>query len=110
MKTDKKFEGNKGNEISEADENILPPTTYIDIDNIITNLKVKKAPGTDNIPSELIKHGGSTLKQRLYNLILLIRKKEELPKDWTEGIICPIYIRKETVQNAQTIGQYPFLI
>jgi hypothetical protein len=25
MKTDKKFEGNKGKEISEVDENILPP-------------------------------------------------------------------------------------
>jgi hypothetical protein len=52
---------------------------------------LKKAPGTDNIPSELIKYGRSTLKQRLHNLILLIRKKEELPKDWAEGIICPIY-------------------
>jgi hypothetical protein len=52
---------------------------------------LKKAPGTDNIPSELIKNGGSTLKQRLYSLILLIWIKEELPKDWTERIICPIY-------------------
>jgi hypothetical protein len=50
-----------------------------------------KAPGTNNIPSELIKYGGSTLKQRLYNLILLIWKKEKLPKDWMKGIICPIY-------------------
>jgi hypothetical protein len=58
---------------------------------MLTNLKLKKAPGTDNIPSELIKHEGETLKQRLYSLILLIWKKEELPKDWTEGIICPIY-------------------
>jgi hypothetical protein len=91
MKTDKKFEGNKGKEISEADETILPLPTYIEIDNIITNLKLKKAPGTDNIPSELMKHGGSTLKQRFYDLILLIWKKEELPTDWTEGIICPIY-------------------
>jgi hypothetical protein len=52
--------------------------TYIEIDNIITNLKLKKAPGTDYIPSELIKHGGSTLKQTLYILILLIWMKNEL--------------------------------
>jgi hypothetical protein len=89
MTTDKKFEGNKGKKISEADENILPPPTYIEIDNIITNLKPKKAPGTDNSPSKLIKHGGSILKQRVYNLILLIWKK--LPKDWAERIICRIY-------------------
>jgi hypothetical protein len=39
MKTDKNFKGNKGKEILEVDENILPPPTYIEIDNIITNLK-----------------------------------------------------------------------
>jgi sorting nexin-29 len=38
-----------------------------------------------------IKYGGSKLKQRLYSLILLICKKEELPKDWMEGIICSVY-------------------
>jgi hypothetical protein len=38
IKTDKKSEGNKGKEISEVDETILPPTTYIQTDNIITNL------------------------------------------------------------------------
>jgi hypothetical protein len=54
-------------------------------------LKLEKAPGTDSISSELTKHGGSTPKQILYNLILLIWKKEELPKDWTEGIICPVH-------------------
>jgi hypothetical protein len=49
--TNKKSEGNKGKEILELDENILPSPTYIEIDNVITNLKLKKAPGTDNIPS-----------------------------------------------------------
>jgi hypothetical protein len=58
---------------------------------VITKLTFKKEPGTDNIPSEIIKYGGSTLKQRLYNLNLLIWKKGELRKDSMEGIICPIY-------------------
>jgi hypothetical protein len=58
----------------------------------------KKAPGTDNIPSELIKYGGSTLKQGLYNLILLIWTTEELPKDWTKGIICPIYKKGDRME------------
>jgi hypothetical protein len=55
------------------------------------------APGTENIPSEVIKHGGSTVKQRL-SLILLIWNKEELPKDWMEGIICPIYKKGITTE------------
>jgi hypothetical protein len=54
LKADKKFEGNKGKEILEVDENTLPPSTYIETDNIITNLKLKKSPGTDNILSELL--------------------------------------------------------
>jgi hypothetical protein len=36
MNTDKKPEGNRGKEISEVDENILSPPTYIEIGNIIT--------------------------------------------------------------------------
>jgi hypothetical protein len=44
-----------------------------------------KAPGTDNIPSELVKYGGSALKT------VQSKNNEELPKEWTEGIICPIY-------------------
>jgi hypothetical protein len=67
-------------ETSEIDGNIFPPPTYLEVDNIKTKLKLRKAPGTDNIPSELIKYGGSTLKQRLCHLILLIWKKEELTK------------------------------
>jgi hypothetical protein len=100
MKTGKKFEGNKGKEILQVDENILPPPTYIEYNNIIINLKLKEAPGTDNIPSELcvIKHGGSTLKERLYNLILLIWNKGELPKDWTEGTICPIHKKGDSTE------------
>jgi hypothetical protein len=60
MMTGKKFEGNKGEEILEEDENILPPPTYIEIDNVITNLELKKAPGTENTPSV----AGRAWKQR----------------------------------------------
>jgi hypothetical protein len=33
---------------------------------------------------------GVLLKSRIFKLILKIWKKEEMPKDWSEGIICPI--------------------
>jgi len=45
----------------------------------------------DNIPPELLKREGRTLKQKLYKLILVIRNNEKLPRQWNEGIICPIY-------------------
>jgi len=39
----------------------------------------------------LLKHGGRTLKQKLYKLILITWHKEQLPQQWNEGIICPVY-------------------
>ena len=54
-------------------------------------LKSNKAGGTDNIIPELVKQGGRTLKQRIYKLILMIWEKEQLPNEWKEGIICPVY-------------------
>jgi hypothetical protein len=39
----------------------------------------------------LIKHGGRTLKQKIYKLIQNIWNTETLPAQWKEGIICPIY-------------------
>jgi len=56
-------------------------------------LKSGKAEGTDNVILELIKYGGRTLKQRIYRLITMTWKKEQLPSQWNEGIICPVYKR-----------------
>jgi hypothetical protein len=71
------------------DEVELP--TYNEICSMINKLQPNKAAGTDNIPAELIKYGGRTLKQKIHNLILNIWKNERLPVQWNEGIICPIY-------------------
>jgi hypothetical protein len=50
----------------------IPLQSYNEICFIINNLKLNKAAGSDNIPPELLKHGGRTLKQKLYKLILMI--------------------------------------
>jgi hypothetical protein len=71
------------------DEVALP--SYNEICSIINKLKTNKAAGTDNIPGKLIKHGGRTLKQKMYKLIHNIWKTETLPVQWNERIICPIY-------------------
>jgi len=56
----------------------------------IKKLKNNRAPGADGITAELIKQGGIEFKNRLYRLILRIWADEELPYEWTFGIICPI--------------------
>ena len=72
------------------DENEIEIPTYTEINKIISKLKGNKAPGPDSITSELIKSGGYILKLRIYNLILKIWNNEQMPEEWTEGIICPI--------------------
>jgi len=94
-----KTDNNIGNQVQEVhtienDREIEPPT-YKEVSDIINKLKRNKAPGTDNIPAELVKYGGYILKHRMYNLILLIWSKEQLPVEWLQGIICPIYKKGE---------------
>jgi len=68
----------------------IPLPSYNEICFIISNLKLNKAAGSDNISPELLKQGGRTLKQKLHKLILMMNN-EQLPQQWTEGIICPVY-------------------
>ena len=57
----------------------------------IEELKSHKSPGIDQIPAELIKTGGRKIPYEIYKLIISIWKKEELPEEWKESIVVPIY-------------------
>jgi hypothetical protein len=46
----------------------------------IENLKRHKLPGTDQIPAELIKAGGRTIRSEIHKLTNSIWNKEELPE------------------------------
>jgi hypothetical protein len=54
-------------------------------------LKSNKAAGPDDILPEFIKNEGFQVNQKVYQLIVKIRKQEKTPSEWTEGILCPIY-------------------
>jgi len=43
------------------------------------------------LPAELIKAGGSTICSEIHKLIISIWDKEELPEEWKDSIIVPIY-------------------
>src|SRR5262249_55059091 len=45
----------------------------------ISKLKYFKAPGTDNLPGELLKHGGNALCVEMHELIKRIWNDEQLP-------------------------------
>jgi hypothetical protein len=95
METDKHID-NQTQEAHTIENDIeIELPTCKEVSDIINKLKRNKAPGTDNIPAELIKYGGYILKQRMYNFILSIWNKEQLPMEWLQGIIYPIYKKGE---------------
>lgn len=74
-----------------AEEEEVEPLNFEEIKNAIMRLKNNKAPGIDNLPSELWKYGGEALQSRLYNLIKMIWESEQQPVQWYSGVICPIH-------------------
>jgi hypothetical protein len=69
----------------------VPESSLVEVEIAIGKLKSYKFPGTDQIPTELIKTGGETLYSEIHRLICSIWNKEELPQQWKESIILPIY-------------------
>jgi hypothetical protein len=47
--------------------------------------------GIDQIPAELIKAGGSKICSEIHKLIISIWNKEQLPDQWKESIVVPVY-------------------
>ena len=63
----------------------------MEVELAIEKLKSHKSPGIDQIPAELIKAGGSTIRCAIHKLIIATWNKEELPGEWKESIIVPIH-------------------
>ena len=61
----------------------------------IEKLKSHKSHGIDQIPAELIKAGCRTIGCEIHKFIIVIWNKEELPDEWKEWIIVPIYSYKK---------------
>jgi hypothetical protein len=72
-------------------EPLVPEPSLFEVEIAIGKPKSYKSPGTDQIPDELTKAGGETLYSEIHRLMCSIWNKEELPQQWKESIIIPIY-------------------
>jgi hypothetical protein len=72
-------------------ETLIPEPRLVEVEIAIGKLKSYKFPGTDQIPAELIKAGGEILHSEIHRPICSMWNKEELPQQWKESIIIPIY-------------------
>jgi len=71
-------------------EPLVPEPSAFEVELAIEKLKSHKSPGINQIPAELIKAGGSTMCGEIHKHIS-IWDKEELPEEWKESIIVPMY-------------------
>jgi hypothetical protein len=79
----------------------------VEVEIAVGNLKSYKSLGTYQIPAELLKAWGETLYSEIHRLICSTWNKEELPQQWKESIIVPIYKKgyKSGYNNYRRISQ-----
>jgi hypothetical protein len=77
-------------------EPFVPEASAAEVEVAIRKMKGHKAPGSDQIPAELIQAGGGgTLHSEIHKLIMLIWNKGELPYQWKESVVIPIHKKGE---------------
>jgi hypothetical protein len=91
------------NKLHKAEQLVHEPSVF-EVDMAIEKLKRHKSPGTDQIPAELIKAGSRTIRSENHKLINSIWNKEELPKQWKESIVVPVYKKDGTTVCSNYTG------
>jgi len=70
----------------------------------VEKLKRHKSPVNGQVPSELVKAGGRTIRCDIYKRINSIWNKEKLPEEWKESIIVPIYPKDDKTDYRNYTG------
>ena len=78
-------------------ESLVPEPSAFEIELAIEKLKNHKSRGSDQIPAELFKAGSKTVLYEIHRLIISIWNKEELPEEWKESIVVPIYTKGNNI-------------
>jgi hypothetical protein len=76
-------------------EPLVPEPSASEVEMPVVKLKRHQSPGTEQIPTELIKAGGRILRSEIHKLIISIWDKWELPEEWKESVIVPIYKKSD---------------
>jgi len=75
----------------EIQQSLVPEPSVFETELAIEELIRHKSSGSDLIPSELIKAGGRTICYGIHKHVISICNKEELPEEWKQSIIVPVY-------------------
>ena len=74
------------------------PILETEVEEAVKSLKGGKSPGIDNIPAELIKHGGPQIIKWMKATCQKIWEQKEWPKEWTKSLIIPLPKKGNTKQ------------
>jgi hypothetical protein len=69
-------------------EPLIPETGPLEVGFAVAKLK---SPGSDQIPAELIQAGDEILRSEIHKVINSVRNKEELPEQWKQSGVSPVY-------------------
>ena len=85
------------------------PILESEVRNAIRTLKNGKSPGPDNIPGELLKHGGESLIKIFTTICQQIWKTKKWPDQWTKSLIIPIPKKGDSrkCSNYRTLSLIP---
>ena len=67
------------------------PITRLEVQVALSQLNQGKASGIDGIVNEILKFGGDTMQDSIWNLLNIMFACEKVPLDWSRGIIFPIH-------------------
>ena len=82
--------------LEDKDEFLNTDFSIREINEAIVKLNIGKAPGSDRITSEHLKHGGEMLVDLLVILYNWVIKIEYIPRSFREGIQVPLHKGKNT--------------
>jgi hypothetical protein len=89
-------------------ETLVPQPRAFQVEMVTDKLKGHRSPGIDQIPAELVKAGGRTIHSESHKRINSIWNEKELPEEWKESIILPIYKKSDKI-DCSNYRVIPFL-
>ncbi|KAL4143954.1 hypothetical protein QTP88_006202 [Uroleucon formosanum] len=72
-------------------EPMISDITLDEVKVAINSLKNWKAPGSDDIPAELIKYGGEEMHKVIFKICQKTWEEEQMPEEWKKAVINNFY-------------------
>ena len=77
-----------------------PEISMQEVQNAVKRMKLRKAPGVDNITAEVLRAGNEPMCRMLHKIFNLVWQQNKTPKDWAKMLVTPIYKKGDKLDPA----------